>query len=23
MRKHRTPEQWQTLVDQQRASGLS
>jgi hypothetical protein len=23
MRKHRTPEQWQTLVDQQCASGLS
>jgi len=23
MRKHRTPEQWQTLIDQQRASGLS
>lgn len=23
MRKHRTPEQWQTLVDQQRDSGLS
>jgi len=23
MRKHRTPEQWQALVDQQRASGLS
>ena len=23
MRKHRTPEQWQTLVDLQRASGLS
>ena len=23
MRKHRTPEQWQVLVDQQRDSGLS
>jgi hypothetical protein len=23
MRKHRTQEQWQTLIDQQRASGLS
>ena len=23
MRKHRTPEQWQTLVDQQHDSGLS
>ncbi|MBE5038843.1 IS66 family insertion sequence hypothetical protein [Schaalia georgiae] len=23
MRKHRTPEQWQTLVDQQRDCGLS
>lgn len=23
MRKHRTPKQWQTLVDQQRDSGLS
>jgi len=23
MRKHRTPEQWQALVDQQRDSGLS
>ena len=23
MRKHRTPEQWQALVDQQRVSGLS
>jgi hypothetical protein len=23
MRKHRTPEQWQTLIDQQRDSGLS
>ncbi len=23
MRKHRTPEQWQVLVDQQRRSGLS
>jgi len=23
MRKYRTPEQWQALVDQQRASGLS
>ena len=23
MRKHRTPEQWQALVDQHRASGLS
>jgi len=23
MRKHRTPEQWQVLIDQQRASGLS
>ena len=23
MRKHRTPEQWQVLVDQQRSSGLS
>ena len=23
MRKHRTPEQWKTLVDQQRDSGLS
>lgn len=23
MRKHRTPEQWQALVDQQRLSGLS
>jgi len=23
MRKHRTPEQWQVLVDQQRGSGLS
>ncbi|WP_300499690.1 IS66 family insertion sequence element accessory protein TnpB [Marinobacter sp.] len=23
MRKHRTPEQWQALVDQQRTSGLS
>jgi len=23
MRKHRTPEQWQILVDQQRDSGLS
>ena len=23
MRKHRTPEQWQALVDQQLASGLS
>ena len=23
MRKHRTSEQWQTLVDQQRSSGLS
>ncbi|WP_372971484.1 IS66 family insertion sequence element accessory protein TnpA [Marinobacter sp.] len=23
MRKHRTPEQWQSLIDQQRDSGLS